>query len=151
VTLTLPADLQVNRWLTETQVPHRQVNHETAECRTFTRMQVRVLDHARLLDGTPVPQYARGAVTVAIAETEKTVTTLRLEFGGGRVTASTSAPSGAADVECTDREWAAVALGDLPASRAAELGLIKVNSPAALGLLDALATAGAAPFCNEYF
>jgi hypothetical protein len=150
VTLTLPADLQLNRWLSETQVPHRAVNHETAECRTFTRMQVRVLDHARVLDGTAVPPHVRGAVTVAIAETEKTVTTLRLGLDGGRVTAST-VPSGAADVECTDREWAAVALGDLPASRAAALGLIKVNSPAALGLLDALSAAGPAPFCNEYF
>jgi hypothetical protein len=54
-------------------------------------------------------------------------------------------------VECADRDWAAIALGDLTGTRAAELGLIKVNRAAALGLLDAFAAAGPAPFCNEHF
>jgi predicted acetyltransferase len=150
VTLTLPADLPVNRWLTETQVPHRPVNHETAQCKTFTRMSVRVLDHARLLDGMRVAEHLRGAATVAIGETEGTATMLRLDFDRGRVAAS-MASSAAADVEVSDRDWAAIVLGDLPASRAAAMGLIKVSSPAAIGLLDGFAAAGPAPFCSEYF
>jgi hypothetical protein len=43
-----------------------------------------------------------------------------------------------------------VALGDLPATRAAELGLIAVTNRTPLAVLDALA-AGPAPFCREYF
>ena len=49
------------------------------------------------------------------------------------------------------RLWAIVALGDLSATRAAELGLISVTNRAPLGVLDAFAAAGAAPFCREYF
>jgi predicted acetyltransferase len=148
VALTVPADLQLNRWLKETQVPHRLVNHDTAEVKAFTRMQVRVLDHARLIEGLNVPADVRGAVTVAIRETEGTTSTLRIEFEGGRATAK--ATTAAPDVECADQDWAAVVLGDLPATRAAELALIKSASPATLKLLDAFA-AGPAPFSNEYF
>ena len=148
VTLKLPADLPLNRLLTETQVPHRAVNHDTSECRTFTRMQVRVLDHARLIDGLHLPQAARGAATVAIAETEGATTTLRIEFESGR--ASATPTTAAPDIECADRDWAAIVLGDLPATRAAEHDLIKVNTPAAAALLDNFA-AGPAPFCHEYF
>jgi predicted acetyltransferase len=148
VTLTLPADLQVNRLLTETQVPHRLVNHETADVRTYTRMQVRVLDPVRLVGGMRLLAEVRGRVVVAIRETEGTTTTLEIEFSGGRASAtpSTRPP----DVECADRDWAAIVLGDLSASRAANLGLLKVNAPGAVTLLDAFAV-GPAPFSTEYF
>jgi hypothetical protein len=111
-------------------------------------MQVRILDHARLIAGLNLPENARGQVTVTIAETEGTTTTLRIEFQAGRAiaTPTTAAP----DIECSDRDWAAIVPGDHSATCAAALGLIKVNSPAALSLLDAFA-AGPAPYCNEYF
>jgi hypothetical protein len=50
----------------------------------------------------------------------------------------------------TDRVWAMVALGDLPASKAAEMGLIAVTNRTPLAVLDAL-SAGPAPYCREYF
>jgi predicted acetyltransferase len=148
VKLNLPADLQLFRLFKETQVPLRPTNHETAETKYFTRMQARVLDHARLINGLRLPDDVRGQATVAIHETEGTTTTLRIEFAGGR---GNAAPTTArADIECADKQWAAIVLGDLSATRAAELGLIKPHSPQALRLLDAFA-AGPAPFCSEYF
>ncbi|MDB5321116.1 MAG: GCN5-related N-acetyltransferase [Phycisphaerales bacterium] len=148
VRLTLPANVQLNRLLGETQVPHRSVTHDAAGVKTVTRMQVRVLDHLRLIGGLQLPEHVRGSAVVGIAESEGTVRTLRIEIDGGRAVAldATAAP----DVECADRDWAAIAMGDLPAARAAEMGLIEVNRPAAVALLDAFA-AGPAPFCNEYF
>jgi predicted acetyltransferase len=148
VKLTLSADLQLFRLFKETQVPQRPVNHETAEAKYFTRMQVRVLDHARLISGLCLPDDVRGEATLSIRETEGTTTTLRIRFAKGRANAApTTAP---ADIECTDKQWAAIVLGDLVATRAAELSLIKTRSPQALRLLDAFA-AGPAPFCSEYF
>jgi predicted acetyltransferase len=149
VRLTLPADFQVNRLLEETQVPPRAMSHDAASAKWTTRMQVRVLDHARLIDGLRVPEHVRGSIVVAIAETEGGISRLRIEMDGGR--ASSSETTAAADVECADRHWAAIVLGDLSATRAADMGLIKVNRPAAVGLLDAFAAAGPAPFCNEHF
>ena len=149
VTITLQADFPLNLLLEETQVPHRPVNHETAEVRAFTRMQVRVLDHVRLVSGLKLPSDARGGVTLQITESEGAVQTLRIEVDAGRATArpTTAAP----DVECDDRMWATMVLGDLPASRAAALGLIRAD-PGGRGakVLDAFA-AGPAPFSNEYF
>jgi len=148
VTIALQADFPLNRYLNETQVPHRPVNHDTAEVRTFTRMQVRVLDHARLISGLHLPADARGRVVVAIAEDGNAVTALRIEVEGGRATARpTSEPP---DVECTAQTWAAIVLGDLPATRAAAMGLIRPSAPAAAKLLDIFA-AGPAPHSNEYF
>ena len=148
VTITLQADFPLFRLLKETQVPHRPVNHDTAEARTFTRMQVRVLDPVRLLAGMRWPAQVRGSAVVAIAATEGTVTTLRIDVEGGRASARLTGES--PDIECTDRTWAAMVLGDLPASRAAAMNLIRVNSPGALTVLEAFAT-GPAPFSNEYF
>jgi predicted acetyltransferase len=148
VSLTLQADFPLNRLLKEPQVPHRLVNHETAEIRAFTMMQVRVLDHVRLVNGLHLPAEVRGSVVVAIAETEGTVNTLRIDVEGGRATAKpTSEPP---DVALTDRTWAAVVLGDLPASRAVAMGLVEATSPGAVRVLDAFA-AGPGPFSNEYF
>jgi hypothetical protein len=76
------------------------------------------------------------------------VAAVRIEVEGGRATARPTGES--PDVECTDRTWAGVVLGDLPASRAGRMGLAKVHSSGALVVLDAFA-AGVAPFSNEYF
>jgi hypothetical protein len=50
----------------------------------------------------------------------------------------------------SDRTWALIALGDLPATRAAEMGLISVTNRSPLAVLDTFAL-GPAPFCREYF
>ena len=147
--ITLPADLRLNWLLGETQMTHRPSrNHPTAECRPFTRMQVRVLDHAKLLESMKLPADRAGKCVVAVREVEGEVKKFAVEIGGGQaaVTPSNAPP----DVEMPDRVWAAVALGDLPATRAAELGLVAVTNRTPLAALDALA-AGPAPFCREYF
>jgi predicted acetyltransferase len=151
VTISLPVDLPVNLFLKETQVPHRPVNHEAAEVGQVTRMQVRVLDHRRLIEGMRLPSAGvRGACTAAIAECEGTVSRLRIEVEDGRAQVKPSAAAGGADVELTDRMWAPIVMGDLKATDAARLGLIRVHQPAALGVLDVF-SAGRVPFCNEYF
>ncbi|MEO6435826.1 MAG: GNAT family N-acetyltransferase [Tepidisphaeraceae bacterium] len=148
-TILLPADLRLNWLLGETQMTHRgNRNHATAEVRPFTRMQVRVLDHAKLLAGMKLPADRSGKVVVAIRECEGNVTKLAIETADGKASATPSDAS--ADVEMTDRVWAAVVFGDLPATRAAEMGLVSVTSRAPLAVLDAFA-AGPAPFCREYF
>ena len=152
--VVLPADLRVNWLLREAQMTHRaNRNHPTAEARPFTRMQVRVLDHIKLLGAMKLPATAdRGAVgkvVVAVRETEGDVSKLAIDFADGRAVAASTDAS--ADVEMSDRVWAMVALGDVPASRAVELGLIAVTNWTRLGVLDLLAAAGPAPFCREYF
>ena len=146
--LTLPADFQLNRLLRESQVPRRAASHPAATARLFTRLQVRILDHPRLINHLHLPHNQRGSVVVAIHETEGTTSTFKIEFDATRTHASesTSPP----DIECPDRHWSAIVLGDLPATRAAEMGLIKVHHPPALPLLETFATAPA-PFCNESF
>ncbi len=147
--LTLPADLPLNWLLRERQLPHRPVVHATAACRPITRMQVRILDHAAYLSAVRVPEPLRGAATVAVRESEGHVSKFYLETAGGRVQVA-RADDRPPDVACSDVVWAAVATGDLPASRAARLGLLDCATPAVLPTLDALA-AGPTPFCNEYF
>lgn len=148
--LPLPADLPLNRLLREVQMTHRDSrNHPTAEARPYTRMQLRVLDHKRFVEAMKFPPAVRGAVTVAIHETEGNESRLRIEVSEGRaaVSATSDAPPGFA---CRDHVWAAVACGDLPATRAVELGLAESGDLEAAALLDALA-AGPAPFTLEYF
>lgn len=149
-TMVLPADLQLNRLLAEDQMTHRQNrNHPTTEARPYNRMQVRVLDHVKLINAMKsLPRDRSGKVVVAIHETENTISKIAIELKDG--IAAASATDASADVEMSDRIWAAVALGDLPATRAAELGLVSVTNRTPLGVLDALA-AGPAPFCREYF
>jgi predicted acetyltransferase len=74
--LRLSHDLPLNLLLKEPQMTHRlNRNHPTAEMRPYTRMQVRVLDHARLLEAMKLPaDRAAGKVVVAIRETDGTVT-----------------------------------------------------------------------------
>lgn len=147
--ITLPADVQLFRLLKEPQVPHRQVNHETADARAFTRMQVRVLDHVKLVNGMKrLPPDVRGKAVVEIQETEGHRARLRIEIEDGRAAAAPTAES--ADVELPDRHWAAVLTGDLTATAATNLGLVHTHRAAALPVLDAF-SAGPVPFCNEYF
>jgi predicted acetyltransferase len=146
--LYLPGDFELNRLLRETQIPHRIVEHPTARAFPFTRMQIRVLDHKQFLEGLKLPTGISGRATVAIAETEGDVNTIRIDLSDGRmnITASKDAP----DVEARDIHWSSIASGDSRASNLARLNLIRVHDVAALTVLDALAV-GPVPFSNEHF
>ena len=48
-------------------------------------MQVRILDHARLLGAIHLPPEARGQAVVAIRESEGHVSKLQIEIGDGRL------------------------------------------------------------------
>jgi hypothetical protein len=85
---------------------------------------------------------------VGIRECEGTLSKIAIELKDGKASAATTEAS--ADVEMSDRVWAIVALGDLQATRAAEMGLIAVTNRTPLGVLDALSV-GVAPYCREYF
>ncbi len=148
VHLTLPIDVPLNRLLKEIQIPHRPVNHATAEARPFSRMQLRVLDHRKFLEALHLPTDVSGSVTVAVHECEGTISRFKLEMASGKIILST----GAADKRefiCSDRTWAAVACGDLAAGDALRWGLADGNAEAA-AILNALCR-GPTPFCNEYF
>ncbi|HEV2295799.1 MAG TPA: GNAT family N-acetyltransferase [Tepidisphaeraceae bacterium] len=147
--LMLPADLRLNLLLTETQMTHRaNRNHATAEARPFNRMQVRVLDHVKLLGAINLQSTARGSVVVGVRDVEGGVTKLAIEISEGRVSAKATAA--AVQVEMADRVWAPVVFGDLLASEAHRLGLLTTTDERALGVLDAFGE-GPAPYCHEYF
>jgi predicted acetyltransferase len=146
--LHLPADLPLNRLLREPQIPHRIVEHPTAAARCYTRMQVRILDHVRFLQALKLPADSRGTVTIAIHETEGPTSRLRLEFDGGRCVAGPTEQT--AQLECSDKTWAAIATGDLCPLTACALGLLKAADPAAASVLRCL-HAGPAPYCREFF
>lgn len=146
--LLLPADFPLNLLLRETQLPHRPVNHPHAEARLDVRMQVRVLDHKRFLTAMHLPARHQGAAVIEVNESEGHQSRFRVEIADGRVDAMDSTAS--AGFSCPDRVWAAIACGDLPATKAVELGLASTEDPRAAQLLDAL-NDGPAPFCHEYF
>jgi predicted acetyltransferase len=148
--LTVPGEARLNLLLSETQMTHRaKRNHPTAEARPFNRMQVRVLDNAKLLSAMRrLPVGAKGKAVVAIREPEGETTTLTIDLADGRGSAVPSSATPA--IECTAHVWAAVVLGDLSATEAARLGLLAARDGRALSVLDAFA-AGPAPCCNEYF
>jgi predicted acetyltransferase len=148
VVLTLPADLPLNRLLRETQIPHRLVNHPTAEVRAYTRTQVRVLQHERFLESLHVPEHYRGSAVVAVHECEGHVSRFRLEVAGGSLSAKRTEAS--AEVECTDSVWASIACGDLDAAIAAQQGFLQTRRPAAVAVLRCLAD-GPVPFCTDGF
>lgn len=149
VKIVLPADLRLNLLLAETQMTHRaNRNHPTPEARPFNRMQVRVLDHAKLLAAMTLPAAAKGSVTVAIHEAEGGVTKLAIDIVDGRAT--TRATEASPQVELPDRVWAPVVFGDLNASEAHRLGLLTTTEPRALDVLDLFAS-GPTPYCHEYF
>ena len=83
-TLPLPADLPLNRILIEPQLPHRMVNHPCAEVRPFTRMQLRVLDHKRLIEAMNLPVERKWKVVVAIKECEGHESRLAIDYSSGR-------------------------------------------------------------------
>jgi predicted acetyltransferase len=151
VVLTLPADLPLNWLITERQLPHwpdRPMQHACASMQTMTRMQVRILDHARFLQALKLPSDVSGKASLAIRECEGNLSAIEIHCDAGHLTVKSH--SGASDVECSDTTWAAIACGDLRAGVAARLGLIKTPQPQALKLLDALSI-GPTPFSNEYF
>ncbi len=145
--VTLPTDVPLNWLLRESQIPHRPVDHPTAAIKPMTRMQIRILDHRKLLESMRLPESTRGETAIAIHEADDTVTRLlvTIEDGFVRVRASESTP----EFECTDRVWASVVSGHLPATQAVQCGLAK-GDDASAKLLSAFAT-GPAPFCYEYF
>jgi predicted acetyltransferase len=149
VMVIAPADWQLNRLLRETQITHRPVEHQTAEVRTHTRMQLRILDHRKYLQSLHLPARAAGKLSVAIHETEGDTVRLRLELAEGRIEV-TAGPAAAADFECSDRQWAAIATGDLSATAAVQNGLAVQNTAGASQILDIL-SAGPLPFCQESF
>lgn len=146
--LTLPRDIPLNLLLRESQLPHRPVEHAVAKLNPYTRMQVRILDHKRFFESLSLPHHVRGGACVAVRECEGTVSRFRLdlEAGKARVTPTDASP----DVECADKTFAAIACGEITATRAAQIGLVSVANPDAARVLDAL-SAGPAPFCSEYF
>jgi len=146
--LTLPRDVPLNWMLRETQLPHRPVEHAVAKVQTITRMQVRVLDPKRFLEPMKLPRGTSGRATVAVHESEGTVSKFRVDVSDGRAQVSTSDAS--ADVECADKTWAAIACGEMTASDAQRFGLITAARPEAARVLDVLSV-GPPPFCAEYF
>jgi predicted acetyltransferase len=146
--LTLPRDVPLNWMLRETQLPHRPVEHAVAKVQTITRMQVRVLDPKRFLEPMKLPRGTSGRATVAVHESEGTVSKFRVDVSDGRAQVSTSDAS--ADVECADKTWAAIACGEMTASDALRFGLVSAARPEAARVLDVLAS-GPPPFCAEYF
>ena len=148
VHLQLPADLPLQWLLKEAQIPHRPVHHAVAEPRPFTRMQVRILDHIRFLRALHLPAAApAGRLTLCVREPEGDERRIRIEVADGRISAEPTQAEPQFMVPAPI--WAAVATGELPASRALQLGLAE-GSAAAAGLLDALAI-GPTPFSHEYF
>lgn len=148
VKITLPGDYPLNRVLRESQIPHRQVDHPVAAARPFTRMQVRVLDHQRVLEAMRLPMHARGRATIGVRECEGSVSTFAMDVSDGRIAVSRA---GSVDVEMSDVLWASIVTGDLPASSAVKLGLLPGSTRSeVIDLLDAFSM-GPAPFCQEYF
>jgi predicted acetyltransferase len=147
-TLTLPADLPLNRILRETQIAHRLVNHPYAEVRSFTRMQIRVLDHKRLIEGLQLPAEKKGRVVVSVKECEGKETRFAIDVSQGR--ASVTFTRAATEFECADHIWAPIVCGDMKASVAVKLGLASATGSGVAEILDVFGE-GAVPFCQEYF
>lgn len=145
--ITLPSSMPLNRLLKETQLPHRQVDHPHAVARMFTRMQIRILDHRRVLESFKLESNLTGKASVAIKESEGSITKLSLDFDGPKVSVKDSTDGA---VEMTDVIWSSIVSGELRASDALKFGLIRSNDPMKATMLDAFSE-GAAPFCQEYF
>lgn len=146
--ITIPSDVPLNRLLRESQLPHRVVEHAVARLVPITRMQLRVLDHKRFLESIHWPAEVRGRAVVTVRECEGHASTFLVDVTDGRAQVSPS--SAAADIVLADKDWAAVACGELTATEAARFGLIDAHNPGVLALFDSLAR-GPAPFCAEYF
>jgi predicted acetyltransferase len=145
VHLSLPADVPLNRMITESQIPHRPVNHPVSKCHTYTRMQLRILDHTRYLQSLHLPDQTEGSVHIAVHECEGHVSRLKLDMAAGKIWCSPGTSANA--FECPDRIWAGIATGDLKATDAVRFGL--ATGEGAM-LLDALSK-GPLPFTHERF
>ncbi|HEY7087332.1 MAG TPA: GNAT family N-acetyltransferase [Tepidisphaeraceae bacterium] len=148
VQLSLPIDLPVNWLLKESQIPHRPIEHAAARVSQVNRLQVRILDHVRLLAAMKLPEDVSGRTTVAVKECEGNVSTFSVEIESGRISAKPA--RGNAEVEFVDKVWAALVCGDVSATTLARMGLIRASDQKAIRLLDAFSV-GPAPFCNERF
>jgi predicted acetyltransferase len=149
VVFTLPVDLPLNLILREAQIaPNQMHNHPTAALRIHNRMQLRVLDHKRLLEAIPWPKWAKGKTVICVQESEGHSARFEIDVSDGHanVTPTTAIPEAA----ISDNTWAQIATGVITASKAAAMGLIAAESVSCLALLDALAK-GPAPFCHEGF
>ena len=146
VDFATPADVAINTLLKETQLPHRAVQHEHADCRITARNQVRVLDHLKLLDGLPLA--STGKATICVKETEGHESRFVIDASDGKCAAAASEATPA--FTCPDKVWAQIVLGEVTATFAARHGLATCDDEAVLPLLDAFAN-GPLPFCREYF
>jgi predicted acetyltransferase len=146
--ISVPADWQINRLLREPQVPHRPVDHATAQMRLQTRMSMRILDHRKYLESLKWPAQTKGRVTIGVSESEGGTSRFGLEIEAGRATVKPA--TGEADFECRDIHWAAIATSDLKAGDAVRWNLARQSGAAASRWLEE-AFAGPAPFCREAF
>lgn len=144
VHLTAPVDLPLNLLLKEPQLPHRPVAHTHATLHTITRMQLRVLDHLKVLNAIHWPKEATGSAVLSIQETEGHESRVKLDVHEGR---SSAAPSSATPTfTTTDKTWASILSGELPAPTAACLGLASGDATPLTPLAH-----GPKPFTWEYF
>ncbi len=148
VICTLPADIPLNLVLRESQIGEDSVNHPTAIKREYNRMQLRVLDHKRLLESFTWPDWAKGSSVFCIQESEGRMSRFSVDVSEGRATVTTTTAT--PHTAISDNTWAQIVTGDLTASRALNMGLIAVDNKTCLQLLDAL-TKGPSPFCHEHF
>ncbi len=148
VVYPFPADFQANWLLREVQLPHRPVTHSTAEVRIANRLQVRVLDHQKFIEPMHLPAGAKGRAVIGVHETEGHVSRFAIDVVAGR--ASVKPTNATAEFEGSDRIWAAIVCGELPASQAVALGLATSATPACATFLSVFSD-GPRPFCRENF
>jgi predicted acetyltransferase len=151
VILRLPVDLPLPWLLRERQIAHRPVNHPASTVSPHTRMQIRVLDHVKLLEHLRLPAQPTGKVIVCIQESEGHESRLALDLHDGRISAASVSAS--PTFTCADHTWASIVCGTLRASTAWQMGLVEAENASAAQTLDQLASpeAGPMPFCQEYF
>jgi len=145
--IAVPADLPLNWLLREPQIPHRAMNHPCAQLAPQTRMQIRVIDHKRLIEAMHFPNETRAKFTISVRECEGSTSRFTMDVSDGRATVTPFA--GDADFECPDRVWAAIACGGLSAFDAMRFKLAQCDEQVTRKL--AFLTAGPAPFCDESY
>jgi predicted acetyltransferase len=152
VTLRLPVDLPLPWLLRERQIAHRPVNHAAAAVAPHSRMQIRVLDHVKLLENLRLPAHLMGKAAVCVKESEGHESRFAVDLHGGRISTA-GGTAGGPTFTCEDHTWASIVCGTLRASTAWKLGLAESEHASAAAALDHLASpeAGPTPFCQEYF
>lgn len=141
--IALPADLPLNWWLSERQIPHRRVDHPAARCSRITRMQSAIFDVPKFVQALKAPPGMAGVIRVKID-----AQTYELEIADSHTAARpvTSSP----DFEIDAPTFASIGFGELPPEPATAAGRLTVHRPQALPLLESLVS-GPAPYCHEYF